>query len=256
MTASLAIARRTTASSTRLRRVIGFGILELLPALLFLIASAQAPRDEETSIAILFASVFFFPLIAPIVAMIVATGALGAERADQTLSFIALRPISRMGIAVAKLAAAVFAACLINAIGAIGLGVAYALVNGTTNLIVPLVVGAVVTSACYAAVFVPFGFFTSRAVIVGLIFLFVVENGVIAALSGMTWLSLWRIGYSAFAGLLAKPITALGEEADEVVDAALGGVAAGAGGALLKTAVLLGVTALLTTWLLRRRDLT
>jgi len=255
MTAALAITGRSAAALAKPKRLIGFGILELLPTVLFLVAAAQAPADDETSIAIIFATSFYFPLIAPIVTMIVAAGALGAERRDNTLSFIVLRPVSRIQIAAAKVAAAVLAATVINAIGAISLGTAYALVNGRTNLIVPLLVGGFIVSACYTAIFVPFGFITNRAVVIGLIFLFVIENGVVVALSGMAWLSPWRIGYSAFVGLLAKPIVDLGAEADEVVDAALGSLAGGAGGALAKTAVLLIVGTLLSAWLLRKRDL-
>ena len=161
-----------------------------------------------------------------------------------------LKPVNRSTIAAAKIAGAVLAAVAVNTIGAVALGGAHAITTGSSELLLPFLVGAALASTVYAAIFVPFGFLTDRAVVVGLIFVAVFENGVAATLPGMASLSPWRIGFSAFAGLLPATTVQL------VPSFALGNVTAGAGGALIKTVAVLALTIAATTWLVRHRDLT
>jgi len=255
MTATIAITRRTTRSLLGLKRLIGFGLLEIGPALIYLASSARVVDSELPERVAAFALTLYFPVVVPVVATVLASSALGGERRDDTLSFLVLRPIPRSGIAAAKVTGAAAAAIALNAIGAVALGSVHALIGGSTGLIVPFLVGGAIASVVYAAVFVPFGFLTERAVIVGLIFIFVFENGIVSALPGLATISPWRIGFSGFAGLLPETMLADPGVAD-VIDAALGNVAVGAGGAVLKAAAIATISVLFTTWLLRSRDLT
>jgi ABC-2 type transport system permease protein len=255
MTAAVAVTVRTSASLLGMKRLVGFGLLEIGPALIYLASSARVVSTELPERITAFAATLFFPLVVPVVTVVLAANALGGERRDGTLSFLVLRPIPRSAISAAKITGAATATIVLNAIGALALGLVHVLIGGSAALIPPLLVGAAVASLVYTAVFLPFGFLTERAVIVGLIFVFVFEGAIVTALSGLATLSPWRIGFSAFAGLLPEAVSAI-HDVDTTIDAALGNVAPGMGGAVIKAAVLVFLSAARTTWLLRSRDLT
>jgi ABC-2 type transport system permease protein len=255
VTAAVAIARRTTASLLGVKRLIGFGLLELGPALIYLASSARVVSSELPERLVAFAATLYFPVVVPVVATVLASTALGSERRDHTLSFLVLRPIPRSAIAAAKIGGAAVAAIALNAIGALGLGLIHVLIGGSASMILPIIIGGAVATAVYVALFVPFGFLTERAVIVGLIFVFIFENGIASALSGLTTISPWRIGFSAFAGLLPESVAAT-HDVDAILDAALGNVAAGVGGSVVKAVAVTALSVAVTAWMLRARDLT
>ena len=255
MTAALAITQRTSVSLLGVKRLVGFGLLELGPAVIYLASSARVVDSDLPERIAAFALTLYFPVVVPVVATVLASSALGGERRDDTLSFLVLRPVARSAIAGAKIAGASIAVVVLNAIGALSLGLVHAAIGGSAGLVIPFVVGGAVASLVYVALFVPFGFLTERAVIVGLIFVFVFENGIVSALSGLAPWSPWRIGFSAFADLLPAAAAAHPGVAD-IVDVALGSVTVGAGGAAAKALVVTLLSVAATTWLLRSRDLT
>lgn len=231
--------------SLPMRRTIMLAFIQIAPAAIYLMATSNRTDQAVFDGAVEIGSTIYFTLVVPIVAIVIAAGVLGNERRDLTLSFIALRPIPRLGIVVAKLAAAVAAAFTINVVGALGLGVANALRIGGTDIILGLAVGALVATTAYASVFVPLGFLTDRAVIIGIAYLLIFENGVAFALSGLALLSPWRLGFVVFVDRVAgaRPL---------VVDAA-GTLTTGR--VLVALAVYVAAGLALTSLLLRRRDL-
>ena len=68
-------------------------------------------------------------------------------------------------------------------------------------MFVGLIAGAFVATGAYAAIFVPLGFLTDRAVIVGMAYLLVFENGIAFALPALASLSPWRLGVATFGAL-------------------------------------------------------
>jgi hypothetical protein len=86
-------------------------------------------------------------------------------------------------------------------------------------------------------------------VLIGLAFVFIFENAVVSALSGLSALSPWRIGMSAFAGL------APAEVATELADFGAASLS-GFGAALFRTVLIAVISIGATTMVLRRRDLT
>src|SRR5690606_18172348 len=106
MTPLLAIVRVTARQLTGRSRVLGFGLLNLMPAVLLAAASRSA---ESTALDLEFGVLLVVPLFAlviPITTLILASSALGDERRDKTMSFLLLRPVSRLEIVVAKMIAA------------------------------------------------------------------------------------------------------------------------------------------------------
>lgn len=249
MSVALAIMGATVRQLLPLRRAIVFVVAESALAAVYVLM-AGAFSDDAAALERLFLMIItlYFPLLVPIVSLILASAALGDERRDGTLSFLVLRPIPRSVIAATKVIAAVIVAGALNAVGALGLSVAFAVESGTWDLVVPLVVGGLVATVVYSAIFVPLGFFTDRAVLVGLLFVLVFENGVAFAAPGLSALSPWRLGFSAFIGL--APDELVGRQIqDFAIELATMSTT------LVRTAVLAVLSIALVTLVLRQRDL-
>ena len=229
------------------RRTLLLGLLELAPAGIYLVSTTSRTLEFAIQGAVEVGGTIFFSLVLPVVAIVVASGMLGSERRDMTLSFIALRPIPRSAIAGAKILAAIFAAFAINAIGAIALATSHLVRFGDGQLFVGLLVGAFVATAAYAAIFVPLGFLTDRAVIIGMAYLLVFENGVAYALPGLASLSPWRLGVSTF-GVLTP------DAAIYTIDY-IGSLEMSASQSFLTALIFVAAGVAATTILLRTRDL-
>ena len=181
----------------------------------------------------------------PVVTIVIAAGVIGNERRDTTLSFIALRPISRAGIASAKLLAGFLAASAVNLVGALALGTTHVIRFGGADIVPGLVAGGLVATLAYTSVVVPLGFLTDRAVIIGLAYLFIAENGVIFVLSGLSLLSPWRLGATVFADIV--------DGSRVILTDAIGSMSSSQA---LMALVVYGAFGVATTaYLLRRRDL-
>lgn len=243
-----AITGATVRQVLGLRRAIIFGLATLAPALVFLL-TAQTLVDEAALDRFLGMIVsLYFPLLVPIVALIISASALGDERRDGTLSFLVLRPIPRSVISGSKFLGAVLVTSGLNALGGAALGIVYAIETGSWDVVLPLVVGGIVASIVYASVFVPLGFFTDRAVLIGLAFVFIFENGVVTALGGLSSLSPWRLGMSAFSGLVGDTV------ASQLTDIGIVSLS-GLGSTLFRTVVIAALSIAAITLVLRRRDL-
>jgi ABC-2 type transport system permease protein len=250
MTPILALFGATFRSALPLKRTIFFAILELTPAFLFVLASNNRTEEAAYETLIEVATGTLFILVLPIVTIVLASSALGAERRDQTLSFIVLRPMRRTMIASIKIAATISAAFLLNAIGVAALAGSYALqYSADGDVVFGLMVGTAIAVAAYAAVLVPLGFITDRAVIIGLAFLLVFENGIAFALPGLASLSPWRLGATAVGGIVerAQPILRefLGSET----------ITLSASRSMSTVVIYVLASATFTALLLKRRDL-
>ncbi|GMQ93060.1 MAG: hypothetical protein BMS9Abin12_0537 [Acidimicrobiia bacterium] len=247
MTPTLALFTVSLRHAMPRRRTLLLGLLELAPAGIYLVSTTNRTEDFALQGAVQIGSSIFFSLVLPVVSIVIAAGVLGAERKDQTLSFIALRPIPRIAIAAAKILAAIFAAFAVNSVGAVALAGAHTIRFGNPQLFLGLIAGAFVATVAYAAIFVPLGFLTDRAVIIGMAYLLVFENGIAFALPGLASLSPWRLGVVTF-GALAPEVAAYTSEFIGSLD-----VSASASLLTALTFLVAGVTA--TSILLRTRDL-
>ena len=229
------------------RRTLLLGLLQLAPAGIYVVSTTSRTEEFALEGAVQIGGSIFFSLILPVVAIVIAAGMLGSERRDQTLSFIALRPIPRSAIAAAKVLAAVLAAFAVSAVGAVALASAHAIRYGDTQLYVGLLVGVLVATAAYSAVFVSLGFLTDRAVIIGMAYLLIFENGIAFALPGLASLSPWRLGVATFG--------ALTPDAAQYVRESIGQLEMSASQSVLTAMIFLVAGVAATTMLLRTRDL-
>lgn len=249
MTPFLAIVRVTVGQLTGRTRLLGFGLLSLVPAALLAAASRSVDPDVlDLEMGVLLV-VPFFSLVIPITTLILAGSALGEERRDKTLSFLVLRPISRLEIAAAKTVAAAAVSVGFAAIGTLALSVTWLAVGGTSMDVFPsILVGAVLSCVMYSAVFVLLGNIVARATLAGLIYVLFFETVIVEEFSRLAGASLWRIGLGATLDTMPSHFPAL------ALLGALGNWIPSLGSGLIVMSAITIITVGMGTLILKRRD--
>ena len=158
-------------------------LLALIGGVIILIAavyriSDPAEADSARFVGRLLAD-FGLGVLMPLVAVIVATAALGSEIEEGTIVYLLARPVSRARIVYAKLLVCWLVLLALVALpvlvsGVIGRG-------GNPDLALAYAAAAAIGSLEYAAVFVALSLVTSRALVIGLAYV-VVWEGVVAGL--------------------------------------------------------------------------
>lgn len=227
--------------------VILVGLVALLPAVVMVVltrVSAVGRLSAEYAEGPLL-TLFFFVL--PLSSILLGSVALGEERRDGTLSFLVLRPRRKETVVAAKLTAAWLAAWAISGVSGTLAAVILGIASGVWRMVLPAVVATGLSTLAYTAVFLLVGYLTRWAVLIGAGFLFFWETGIAFAADSLANVSLFRIGLTAFAGMVPS--------SRGVLDDALGALQPGAGGAVLKCLALAAVAVAALAALMRRRDI-
>ena len=245
----LALVANTLRQQLGGRRLILLVLLGLVPAGVFgvLLTDEAAGSGAGRAFHDAPLAILFFMVI-PVVSLVFGAGALGDERRDATLSFILLRPLPRSVVAAAKLLGAWLAAFAIAGTGAAAMALLFGWRTGTWAALGLLVLAAALSSLAYVSIFLLLGYFTARAVLIGLVYVFVWESGMTSAIPALGTVSLMRIGLSAYT--LAEP------QGRAYVADLLGSVRPGMGGGVAKAVVVAVAAVALVTLLLRHRDIT
>ena len=177
--------------------------------------------------------------------LVMGAATLRDERDAGTLPFIFMKPIARWRWATSAWAAAAIVSFAVGVVGWLVGFLAMGLTTGSWTLAIPALGLYAAAAVGYTAVFVPLGYLFTRAILVGLAYVFVWEGIITTFVTGLSASSVWRTAMSVYADLTVLPRDALD---------ALGPVEPGVGGGVLKLVgtVVVGVGAL--TWALRRRD--
>jgi ABC-2 type transport system permease protein len=248
MSRILAIVRASVRQLLGGRRLAVLLLLGAIPAVVTWLSTGNRSATSVFEVYHEGAMITLFLIVMPIVSIVIGSAALGDERRDGTLSFLVVRPIPRAGITGAKFAAAWIATGTVSMLSGALAASAAAVRTGDWSILVPTLIALAISSGCYAAVFMVAGYLTSRAVLIGLVYLFVWESGIAFAASSLANVSLFRIGLTAYASMLP--------EAEPLLREPLAALAPGVGGAAAKLVVLAVVCIVATGWLLRRRDIT
>jgi ABC-2 type transport system permease protein len=181
---NMTIARITARALFGRRR---FLLLLPLPLLLFgLAVLAQslgaAPHDWVPAVVVNLG----LNVVLPVIALVVGTGVLGSEIDDGTLAHILAKPLPRSQIVLSKLVVAVVVTAVTVCVPLLAVGY----VAHSARLGVGLVVGGLVGSAAYCALFVALSLLTRRPVLVGLAYVLLWENLLSNFLSGTRVLSI------------------------------------------------------------------
>ncbi|MDA1002114.1 MAG: ABC transporter permease [Chloroflexi bacterium] len=194
-------------------------LLALAPVLIAVIfrLTTDGVRDPREFVADGVMSNVMINLVLPLAALIFGTAALGQEFEDGTAPYLFAKPLARWRIAVAKVLAAWMGTAGVVGASVLATGV-IALVGGTMDLIVPaFMVAAVLGALAYAALFVCLSVLFERALVIGLIYVFVWEALITSLAPGAAYLSVRAYTLGVARALADTPAT--------IFSAQLGGAA-------------------------------
>jgi ABC-2 type transport system permease protein len=163
----------------------GLALLPVLIALVFSISSDEEP--DEWTVRVLY-QVLIVAIVLPLTALLLGTSALGDEFEDGTAVYLLTKPIPRWQILLPKLIAAwlisaFFAASCVLASGFLAL-------EGATGIAIGFAVATVVGSLTYCCVFMFLSVATNRALIAGLVYVFLWEGAITSIFEGARNLSI------------------------------------------------------------------
>lgn len=229
---------------TRPRRMLGLVSLACVPGLVAWLTLSSAGRGEGEVLFIDIVSGVSGGTIS-IAVLVVAVAVLRDERDGGTLPFVFLTPINRWGFALSAWVAAAVAGIMVVSAGWLMTLLAVGTTVGSWSAALPILPTYVVAAIAYASVFVPVGFFTSRAVLVGLGYIFVWEGILATFIPGLSSSSMWRLAMSVLGDLVE-----LSRDAADI----LGNVTPGIGGAVVKVGVVAVLSVTVLAWAIRSRD--
>ncbi|HUO45320.1 MAG TPA: ABC transporter permease [Acidimicrobiia bacterium] len=225
------------------KRLWGMAALSSTAGLVAFIASSRRSAEDAIE-GYHFITTSVAAATLSIAILVMGAAVLRDERDGGTLPYLFIKPISRWSFAfsawVAAAAASAIAVLIGWVVGWVGMGVA----TGSWTVAVPalsLYLSAVVG---YTAIFVPIGYLFTRAVLIGLAYVFVWEGIITSFVTGLSASSVWRTALSIYADLTVLP--------EGAID--LGSVEPGLGGGLIKLGVIGVAGVSLLYWALRRRD--
>lgn len=185
------IARLTVRQLLGQRRTVVVALLALVPvaiALLFRLA-APADADPERFTARGLLGGIVTTTILPLVTLVFATGAFGQDAEDGTLVYLLATPVPRRAIVLARLVVAWLAAAALLLPSA-ALAGALALQGGDPGIVVGFAVAVVAGAFVYTAAFTWLSIATSRALVAGLLYVFLWEGALSGLFGGIRFLSI------------------------------------------------------------------
>ena len=187
------------------RRSLLLFLLALVPVALAIIYRLGEHLDQQEETANFLADVVVTAIL-PLACLILGTSALGSEIEDGTAVYILAKPVPRHDIIAAKFAASVLiaAAFVVPATaisGLIGLqGVS------EEGIVTGFAIATLVGVLAYTAVFILLSVATSRALLVGLAYVFIWEGLITELFSGTRYLSIrqYTLGIADFFATVSK----------------------------------------------------
>jgi ABC-2 type transport system permease protein len=176
-------------------------VFMLVPLVLILITVALKVVANSPVWPAEFLGVFGFSVVLPLTALIIGTSVLGAEIDDGSIIHLLATPVNRLSVVISKFIAAMLLTIMF---GAIPEFLAAAIAKGFGDrLTIGLLVGALIASMAYNALFVMLSVLTTRAIAVGLLYLLVWEGLLGNLIGGVRVLSIGQYSVSV-ANSIAK----------------------------------------------------
>jgi ABC-2 type transport system permease protein len=216
------------------RRSALLAFAPMLAALVAVVQSAGGTAEAKSFASLM--EQLFLPTILPFLALVIGSSAIGEERDDGTILYLASTPLPRLAIALPAIAAAALTTVVLCLPGLV-IVIALSPGGDLSISLAAWALASVVAAACaYAAAFGALSLRVKRPVVVGLIYVLFWEGSIATFAPSARWLSLGAYARAVVAGGLPG-------FTDYNVPA-IGGLAA--------AAVLAGVAALATWWCGRR----
>jgi ABC-2 type transport system permease protein len=187
MTAVAAIVGITVRGLLGRRRTLLMVLLVALPVVVSVIIRLGGGRGDAAEIL----DALVVRTVLPLVALVFGTAAIGSEVEDGTVVYLLVKPVARWRMALAKIAVA---AGLTIALVVPPTIISGLLVGGTGSESLTTTVGFVVAiiagGAAYAGAFTTLGAITTRALIIGLVYVLLWEGLLAGLLAGTKFLSI------------------------------------------------------------------
>jgi ABC-2 type transport system permease protein len=216
------------------RRSVLLALAPLLAAFVAVVQAAGGTADAKAFSSLM--EQLFLPTILPFMALVIGSSAIGEERDDGTILYLASTPLARLAIVLPAIVAAAFTTIVLCLPG---LAIVIALSQGDdfSASASAWAIVSVVTGACaYSAAFGALSLRVKRPVVIGLIYVLFWEGSIATFAPSARWLSLGAYTRAVVAG-------GLPEFTDYNVPAI---------GALAAAALLAAVAAVATWWCGRR----
>jgi ABC-2 type transport system permease protein len=195
---NVAIFRLTVRQLLRGKRALGLAAIPLAPAAVAVLRAAVSGPVSSASFYARLVEQLFLPTVVAFVALVLGASALGDEREDGTVLYLAATPLQRRSIVAAKVAGA-WVAVLCVCLPALAVCLVFGLRGALTASAALWSLAAVLLGAlAYCALFCWLSLRVRRCVLVGLLYIVLWEGSVAAFAPSAHWLSI-----GAYARVLA-----------------------------------------------------
>lgn len=173
------------------KRAATVGLVLLIPVLIALVFrfSEEYDRTNRGEFAADLTSTLILALLLPLVALVLGTTAIGSEIEDGTIVFLLSKPVSRAKVLVVKAAIAAAATAVLAVPATVATAWIITGSAGEGGVVGGLALAALVASIVYTVLFTTLSTITGRALIAGLVYVFVWEGVLANLFSGLAWLS-------------------------------------------------------------------
>jgi ABC-2 type transport system permease protein len=205
------------------RRALLMLLLAAVPVLVGLLARLRGLPGDPIERTAAIVEQLVVRTVLPLIALVFGTAAIGAELEDGTAIHLLTKPVARWRIVAAKALAAAPLTALLAVAATLLTGLAVGAERGTMSVTLALSAGVLVGSVLYVVVFLALSIITSRALIVGLVYV-VLWEGVLAGLfEGTRVLSIRE--YTVAIAAAIDPAARTGSAAPLAVTTAVAGAA-------------------------------
>ncbi len=216
MTAGLTVTQLTVRQFLRAKSVLVVAAICAIPTLFALILQLALEDPTVSEIRDVVGNVVYLGIFSstllPLAALVLSTSALGDEIEDKTLHYLALKPLSRLRIVIEKLIGTLIVTVPIAwvAVLAVWLVVSWGNLDGSRDMIVPMLVSSFAGIAGFSALFMLISLYIPRALLAGIFYVFVWEATLSQFLPGIRTISIRHYMQSIFVRMVDDPDITLG----------------------------------------------
>jgi ABC-2 type transport system permease protein len=182
---TVAIMQLTARALLGRRRVIFLALLALATVVIGAAYRAFADHQETVppDFAVGLVEVFVLSAVLPLAALVLGTSALGGEIEDGTIIYLLAKPVARWRIYTAKLVVSTLATIAV-VVPLTAAAMLITMAGDEFQLTLAFTIALAIGAAVYCALFVSLSIFTSRALIAGMVYVFVWEATITNLLTG------------------------------------------------------------------------
>ncbi|MGC4189677.1 MAG: ABC transporter permease subunit [Thermomicrobiales bacterium] len=204
----LAITRLTLRQFLRSRSLLVVVAIGFFPVIFAILPHLRGNDIDLRNLRRVLSNAIYLDLFAgtllPLATLVLSTSALGDEIEDKTLQYLTLKPVARLQIVLAKFVAILIVTVPIILAGLIATWAvaSWGRFDDMSDMLSPMLVGAVVGVLGFGAIFLLVSLFIQRALLVGIFYVFIWETALSRYLPGIRSFSIRHYTQSTFVRLV------------------------------------------------------